>query len=81
MIRLLSIGVAATLTVAGILSPVSRPAKAAEGVTLTHEKIDRVMKKPSATKVLSGRAKAGKGAKSGASDGKYVIRQLPGREK
>ena len=81
MIQLLSIGVAATLTIAGMLAPVSRPAKAAEGITLSHEKIDRVMKKPGATKVLSGRAKAGKGAKSGASDGKYVIRQLPGREK
>ena len=31
MIRLLSIGVAATLTVAGMLAPVSRPANAAEG--------------------------------------------------
>jgi hypothetical protein len=81
MMRLLSIGVAATLTIAGMLAPVSRPAKAAEAVTIAHEKIDRVMKKSGATKVLSGRGKAGKGAKSGASDGKYVIRQLPGREK
>ena len=81
MIRLLSIGVAATLTIAGMLSPVSRPANAAEGVTLTHEKIDRVMKKSGATKVLSGRAKAGKEPKSGTSDGKYIVRKLPGREK
>jgi hypothetical protein len=78
MIRLLSIGVAATLTIAGMLAPVIRPAKAAEGVTLTHEKIDRVLKKSGATKVVSGQAKAGGGPKSGTSDGQYVIKKLPG---
>jgi hypothetical protein len=81
MIRLLSIGVAATLTIAGMLAPVSRPAKAAEGVTLTHEKLDRLKRKSVTTKMLSGRAKAGTGQKSGTSDGKYVVRKLIGRPK
>lgn len=81
MIRLLSIGVAATLTIAGTLAPVSRPAKGAEAITLPHEKIDRVMKKSAATEVLSARAKARKGPKNRTADGKYVVHKLPGREK
>lgn len=81
MTRLLSIGVAATLTLAGMLAPVSRPAKAAEGLTITHEGMDRVLKNSVKTKVLSGRARAGKGQKSKTSDGKYIIKRMPGRPK
>jgi hypothetical protein len=82
MIRLLSIGVAATLNIAGLFAPaVTAPAEAAEGLTLSHEAMDRVMKikrgskKPGAAKLTSGQRKVG------TSDGKYINRKLPGRAK
>ncbi len=61
MIRLFSIGAAATLTIAGMLAPASRSAEATEALTLGYENIGRVMKKPGATKVMSGRPKAARG--------------------
>ena len=60
MIRLFSIGATATLTIAGMLAPVSRPAEATEAITLGYENIGRVLKKPGATKVMAGHPKAAK---------------------
>lgn len=82
LVRVLCIGVVATLAIASIFAPTATwPANATEKLTLSHESMARVMKmkqaskKPRASDLASGRAKAGTG------DGKYTIRKLPGRPK